>query len=270
MMQEHIPLNEGRALFGRDTNAYQQGRPDYPLHIFALLKEHCGPEICRRAFEIGPGTGQATEHLLDMGYQVSAIEPDHNLAIKLKERLGRYSQDSFSIINSTFEDVLLQPGCFDLGIAATSFHWIEPVSGLERIFQLLRSGGWFAMWWTVFGDPHNEDAFMQRTYRLFAPLSASPSHKAGHRHPYPLQKRERLDDLAKAGFTEIISDEFRWESEMDARQTRQLISTFSPVARLSEMERTQFLNEIERVVKKDFGGKVKRNFVTAIYLARKP
>lgn len=56
---------------------------------------------------------------------------------------------------------------------------------------------------------------------------------------------------------------------MDARQTRQLISTFSPVARLSEMERTQFLNEIERVVKKDFGGKVKRNFVTAIYLARK-
>ena len=49
MMQEHIPLNEGRALFGRDTNAYQQGRPDYPLHIFALLKEHCGPEICRRA-----------------------------------------------------------------------------------------------------------------------------------------------------------------------------------------------------------------------------
>ncbi|HBZ9867588.1 TPA: class I SAM-dependent methyltransferase [Salmonella enterica subsp. houtenae] len=170
-MKEHIPLKDGRTLFGRDTNAYQQGRPDYPLPIFALLKEHCGPEICRMAFEIGPGTGQATEHLLDMGYQVRAIEPDHNLAIKLKERLGRYSQDSFSVINSTFEDAPLEPGCFDLGIAATSFHWIEPVSGLERIFQLLRPGGWFAMWWTVFGDPHNVDAFMQKTEHLFPPLA---------------------------------------------------------------------------------------------------
>lgn len=269
-MKEHIPLKEGRALFGRDTNAYQKGRPDYPLPIFALLKKYCGPEIYRMAFEIGPGTGQATEHLLEMGYQVKAIEPDHNLAIKLKERLGRYSQDSFSVINSTFEDAPLEPGCFDLGIAATSFHWIEPVSGPERIFQLLRPGGWFAMWWTVFGDPHNVDAFMQKTEHLFSPLSASPSNKAGHRHPYPLQKRERLDDLAKAGFTGIISDEHRWESEMDATQTRQLISTFSPVARLSETERKRLLDEIEMIVEKDFGGKVRRNFVTAIYLARKP
>ncbi|HAF2139258.1 TPA: class I SAM-dependent methyltransferase [Salmonella enterica] len=269
-MQEHIPLKEGRALFGRDTNAYEQGRPDYPLPIFALLKEYCGPEICRMAFEIGPGTGQATEHLLDMGYQVKAVEPDHNLAIRLKERLSQYSQDSFSIINSTFEEAILQPGCFDLGIAATSFHWIEPVSGLKKIFQLLRPGGWFAMWWNVFGDPHNADVFMKRTEHLFAPLSASPSHKAGHHYPYPLQKRERQADLAKAGFTGIISDEFRWEAEMDARQTRQLISTFSPVARLSEAKRKRLLNEIERVVKKDFGGKVRRNFVTAIYLARKP
>ncbi|WET38831.1 class I SAM-dependent methyltransferase [Citrobacter enshiensis] len=270
MMQVHIPLKEGRTLFGRDTNAYQEGRPDYPLRIFALLEQHCAPEVHRRAFEIGPGTGQATEHLLDMGYQVSAIEPDHSLAIKLKERLNRYSQDSFTILNSTFEDAKLQTGYFDLGIAATSFHWIEPVKGLKRIFQLLRPGGWYAMWWTVFGDPNNMDAFMQRTGQLFAPLSASPSHKAGHRYPYPLQKRERTNDLTSVGFTEIISDEFRWESVMDARQTRQLVSTFSPVARLSDIERASFLNEIERIVNNDFGGTVKRNFVTAIYLARKP
>lgn len=57
---------------------------------------------------------------------------------------------------------------------------------------------------------------------------------------------------------------------MDATQTRQLISTFSPVARLSETKRKRLLNEIEMIVEKDFGGKVKRNFVTAIYLARKP
>jgi len=268
-MKDHIPLNEGQELFGRDLNAYQEGRPDYPLHIFDLLNEHCGTETHRQVFEIGPGTGQATEHLLELGYQVSAIEPDHRLAIRLKERLARYSQESCTIINSTFEEATLLSGYFDLGIAATSFHWIDTVKGLEKVHKLLRPGGWFAMWWNIFGDPNNMDTFMQKTSHLFAPLSISPSHKAGHHFPYPLQKEERNNDLLKAGFTEVISEEFRWEKEMNARQTKQLVSTFSPVARLGEIERATFLNEIENIVNKDFGGTVTRNFVTAIYLARK-
>lgn len=126
------------------------------------------------------------------------------------------------------------------------------------------------MWWTVFGDPSNMDAFMQKTNHLFAPLSTSPSHKAGYRHPYPLQKDERINDLKKSGFTEILSEEIRWASQMDVRRTIQLVSTFSPVARLNETERSTFLCEIERIINNDFGGTVKRNFVTAIYLARKP
>lgn len=269
-MQNPIPLEEGRALFGRNTEIYQEGRPDYPERVYDLLKKHCGSENHFQAFEIGPGTAQATEKLLNMGYQVTAIEPDPNLVMKLNKRLEGYPQNSFTLVHSTFEDAKLPTSYFDLGIAATSFHWVDPAKGLEKVFQLLRSGGWFAMWWTVFGDPTNMDAFMQKTNHLFAPLSTSPSHKAGYRHPYPLQKDERINDLTKSGFTEILSEEIRWASQMDVRRTIQLVSTFSPVARLNETERATFLCEIERIINNDFGGTVKRNFVTAIYLARKP
>ncbi|HCM1917512.1 TPA: class I SAM-dependent methyltransferase [Salmonella enterica subsp. salamae serovar 28:r:e,n,z15] len=264
-----ISLKEGRTLFGRDTLAYQEGRPPYPLRVYALLNEHCGAETYNRVFEIGPGTGLATEHLLDMGYRVSAIEPDPMLAIKLKERLKRHSPDTFTILNFPFEETMLPAGEFDLGVAATSFHWIDPAKGLEEAWRLLRSGGWFVMWWTVFGDPNNKDAFMQKTSHLFAPLSTSPSNPAGYRHPYSLQKSDRINDLTTAGFTDVISETFNWELEMDAKQTTQLVTTFSPVARLSAKKRAAFTSEVARIVNDDFGGTVKRNFITAIYLARK-
>ncbi|UXR95206.1 hypothetical protein FY157_26070 (plasmid) [Agrobacterium tumefaciens] len=45
---------------------------------------------------------------------------------------------------------------------------------------------------------------------------------------------------------------------------------FLPVARLPEAERSRFLSEIGRIADEEFGGHVRRNFVTAIYLARKP
>ncbi|WP_333711725.1 hypothetical protein [Agrobacterium tumefaciens] len=57
---------------------------------------------------------------------------------------------------------------------------------------------------------------------------------------------------------------------MTTRQVVGLTAMFLPVARLPEAERSRFLSEIGRIADEEFGGHVRRNFVTAIYLARKP
>ncbi|WP_352981448.1 rRNA adenine N-6-methyltransferase family protein [Mesorhizobium sp. M1227] len=52
----------------------------------------CGVGPATTAFEIGPGTGQATRPLLDLGLSsVVAIEPDERLAVFLSDNLGRTS-----------------------------------------------------------------------------------------------------------------------------------------------------------------------------------
>lgn len=268
-MADVIPLKEGRSVFGVNSEAYLDARPDYPPRVYEILHDRGAASQGAKVFEIGAGTGQATEPLLALGCTITAIEPDGCLAATLKERLKNYGS-RLTIMQSSFEDSLLPSASFDLGVAAMAFHWLQQESALAKVFGLLRSGGWWAMWWTVFGDPTDMDPFQRRTQALFEPLSRSPSHAAGSDLPFALDKNLRIAELQGAGFRNVTYEEIRWTPMLTTRQVQGLTATFSPVALLTEPERARFLNEIGHIADEEFGGSVRRNFVTSIYLAQKP
>jgi len=268
-MPDVIPLEEGRSAFGANSEAYSDARPDYPPRVYEILRDHGAASQAAEVFEIGPGTGQATASLLTLGCTITAIEPDARLAATLSDRLGHYSP-SLTIAQCSFEDSLLPSAGFDLGVAAMAFHWLQQDSALAKVFRLLRPGGWWAMWWNVFGDPADMDPFQRRTQALFQPLSRSPSHAVGSDRPFALDKDVRMGELQAAGFRNVTYEEIRWTPTLTTRQVVALTATFSPVARLPEGERSWFLSEIGRIADEEFHGQVRRNFVTAIYLARKP
>ncbi len=56
------------------------------------------------------------------------------------------------MIHHAFEDAELSPHAFDLVVAATSFHWLDPDTALDKIADVLRPGGHVALWWNVFSD----------------------------------------------------------------------------------------------------------------------
>ncbi|MGK0602947.1 class I SAM-dependent methyltransferase [Yokenella regensburgei] len=267
-MSNIIPLAEGRRIFGTNSERYNNARPDYPLRVYEVLCEHGAVQKESKVFEIGAGTGQATESLLALGCKITAIEPNSRFADALGKRLNHYGS-SLGIMRSSFEDSLLPSGAFDLGVAATSFHWLQSDTALTKVFELLRPGGWWAMWWTVFGDPTNMDPFQHRTQALFQPLNFSPSHAAGSDQPFALDKAIRIAELETAGFKDVVYEEIRWSPTLTTKQVVALTATFSPVSSLSEEERTRLLSQIEWIADEQFGGFVPRNFVTAIYLTRK-
>ncbi|WP_161539006.1 class I SAM-dependent methyltransferase [Escherichia albertii] len=137
-----ISLTEGRHVFGEDREGYNHARPDYPQRVYEILREHDIAHKESNVFEIGAGTGQATEPLLALGCKVTAIEPDARLADTLCKRLNHYGS-SLKIIRSSFEDSSLPSNMFDSGISAMSFHWLQPETALMQIFELLRPGGWW-------------------------------------------------------------------------------------------------------------------------------
>lgn len=265
-----ISREEGKSVFGKNADAYHEGRPDYPSRIYELLSQYTDDRPVKNVFETGPGTGQATERLLRMGLTVTAIEPDSNLAAYLSGRFSIKYPDRLKVINKTFEEAMPESESFDLGIAATSWHWIDPLSGTTEAFRILRPGGCFAIWWTVFEGRVKRDDFQQKTGHLFRRLGFTPSYKGADVTPFGLQKEARTADLVGAGFTDIIDEVIDWQIEMSAGQTKALVATFSPVLKLGESERTSFLKEIERIVNEEYGGKVTRYFTSVIYLARKP
>jgi SAM-dependent methyltransferase len=217
--------------------------------------------------EIGPGTGQVTRRLLELGATtVVALEPDPALAAHLRQSLG----ETVEVRETTLEDAPLVPSSFDLAVAASSFHWVDEERGLGQIFAALRARRWLAMWWTLFGVPGEPDEFSEATGPLLDGLEASPSRGEQGRPRYALDTDARLAALETAGFRQLRHEVVRWSARWDAKGIRALYRSFAPIARLREDRRDHLLDEIARIAREEFGDRVERTLLTSIYTARRP
>jgi SAM-dependent methyltransferase len=216
--------------------------------------------------EVGPGTGQVTRRLLDIGAEVVAVEPDARLADFLRERLG----DQVELVGHTLEDAVLEAGAFDLAVAASSFHWVDESAGLAALRGALRPGGWIAIWWTSFGDETRPDPFMDAVQPLFEDVPHSPSAGLEGRPSFGRDAESRLAALAAAAFERPAHDDFRWSHVWDSAGIRGLYSTFSPIIALEPDRRARLLDAVERIARENFGNRVEKPLVTSLYTARNP
>ncbi len=258
--------DEGRHVFGTVAAAYLAARPDYPDRVFEVLRDRCGLGPSSRVLEIGAGSGQATRRLAASAAFVVAVEPSEAVVQQLRARLGTAPRVEIAV--AAFEDVELAPSSFDLVAVATAFHWLDPERSLPKIAAVLRPGGWIALWWNTFGDPDLPDPFHDATEPLLRNNAQGPWAGPG-RLEYGLDVDARVRELADRGFRDVEHEAVHWTLELDAVRTRQLYSTFSNIARLPVAEREPMLDEIERIAREAFGGRVEWQMVTPIYTARR-
>ena len=263
-----IDRGRGRTLFGVGRAFYDEARPEYPAEVYETLASRCGLEAGSRVFEVGAGTGQVTERLAQAGARVAAIEPDPELAGLLSEKVeGRFQE--VSVDAAPFEDASLPTASFDIGVAATSFHWIDPAVGLQKARDLLVPGGWWAMWWNVFMDSTRPDPFYEATREIMAPLGRSPSAGATGRPPFALDVERRKAELEAAGLSDTGVETIRWTARLDTARTRALYATFSPISQLPADERERVLDAIATVAEDTFEGCVERPFQTVLYTSQR-
>jgi len=262
-----------RGLFSSDVVAYDTARPGYPEPVYELLRQVCGLGPGTHVLEIGPGTGQATRRLLDLGAAVTAVELSAEFAGLLETR---FAGRSFTVEVGPFEDVDLDPQSFDLIAAATSFHWVPTDAGLRRCAELLRPGGWLALWWNYFGDPDRPDPFREALTPLFEELAPSlvdvfpgAAFTAGA-HPYVLDAPARMAEIDATGsFGPVRCETIPWTGRHTAAEVRAMFATFSPCLALSETQRVVVLEAIKELATGAFGGVVERPYLTRMYLARR-
>jgi SAM-dependent methyltransferase len=263
-----IEKSEGRHLFGSDIASYELGRPGHAAEVYDVLRERCDLGPGTKVVEVGPGTGQATHRMLELGARpLVGIEPDPALAELLRVRFG----DRVEIRESTLEDADLEGG-FDLATAASSFHWVDEDIGLTKLHHALRPGGWTALWWTAVGDgkrPDRPDPFRDAVKHLEEELPKGPSFAKGGR-PFAHDAENRIEALERAGFDEILPLRIEWWHTWDAAGIRGLVGSYSSTLTLDPERREELLDAFADVVEQDFGGRVTRPVVTALYTARKP
>jgi SAM-dependent methyltransferase len=256
-------VDEWARSFDTDPGGYAVGRPGYPAALFELLERRCGLRPDIDVVEIGPGTGQATNELLARGARVHAVEPGRRLAAYLRRTLR---SESLTVSVAPFERATLDEGSADLVVSATAFHWVDVGIGIPKMVDVLRPGGWVALWWNAFYDPAGPDAFSRSLAPLYAELG-----DRGHPQGGAARDEERWTGLlAGAGLESVGTDHIEWEIEHQTDDLVALYATFSDTRTRPPAERKRFLDGVRAAADGRFGGVVRRRYVTIAYTGRKP
>lgn len=263
MMSESMRLAR-RMSFNTDALTYRRGRPRYPEAVFDLLAERCGLRSGARVLEIGAGTGVATGPLLAAGAHVVAVEPGENLAAILA---ADHACDRLEVFVSDFEAVDL-PGGFDLAVAATALHWLDPATSTAKIARLVRPGGWLAAWWTEFGDAKRPTLFRDRLDDVYHDLlPAATGYRDSRSHVLDTDRWH--GQLTAGGYFDDVSVEvIEWNQTLSAETARDQWSTFPNIKELAAPDRHEFLTRLGSIID-ELGGRVEDPRLTVIYTAQR-
>lgn len=97
----------------------------------------------RKALDFGAGTGNLTKKLLQMGYEVTAIDISREMCEILKNRCrNHFKNGKLKVINSTIEDARLDGEEFDLICCYSVLHHLPDYAiVLQKLSGLLRKRG---------------------------------------------------------------------------------------------------------------------------------
>jgi SAM-dependent methyltransferase len=230
-------------IFGRDAASYERHRPDYPSeavdHIRHLVE-------ATSAVEVGAGTGKATVAFARPDLELVCLEPSPGMAEMLRQK----GLPGVEVVESTFEEWDGPHHSFDLIYAAQAWHWVDPAAGFEKAHLLLRPGGSIALMWNVPVDRYGK---FEHVYRRHAPeLLAERDDR--------ILNRDRvtwLEDLDKAGFSDVERFTHSWSASLTGADTRALYSTYSDHMLLPEPGRSELLDALEETVEEQGGAEIR-------------
>ncbi len=130
-------------VFNEVPEVYDRVRPAYPDELFEDLVAITGVDQRSSILEVGCGTGQATRSLAALGGSVTALEPGEGLAALARQKLDAFT--NVEIETTTLEQWHDCGRRFDILVAASSWHWVDPSVGWRRAYDVLSPGGWLAL-----------------------------------------------------------------------------------------------------------------------------
>lgn len=255
-----------RRSFEAVADRYLASRPPYPAAAFDLVAARVPPPA--DVLEVGPGPGLATLPVAERGYRVVAIELGERLAAEARRNLATHR--SVRVVTANFEEWRPQrPHAFDLVLAASSWHWIDPAIGYERAWAALRQGGWLAL----MANHPRPGRTGSRSRRFWEATDA-----LYRRHAPELVARRgwnpsRLPDqgaaIRRSGrFAPAERHVIAWRHMFETDAYLALLDTYSDHRILPATARKRLFSAIRELAMRDFGGRVPRYYRTVVHLAQ--
>lgn len=138
-------MRDATKRFSSRVDNYIKYRPSYPQALLDLLAAECGLSGDSTIADIGSGTGILAELLLQRGYGVIGVEPNHEMRGAGDRLLQGYPR--FTSVAGTAEATTLADSSVDLITAGQAFHWFDPERFRAECARILKPGGSVALIW---------------------------------------------------------------------------------------------------------------------------
>lgn len=205
--------------FGSVVDAYERGRPGYPLDAVRWLTGDDPLSI----LELGAGTGKLTAALVELGHDVHATDPDPAMLDRLAQNVpvARISQTSA-------EDIPAADASYDLVIAGQAYHWFDKDKALPEIARVLKRGGSLSLVWNT------RDERIPWVKRFGRIIGRQDTVGGG------------IDDALESSpyFGPVEAETFKQWQVVDRESIRHLVLSRSNVATLEPEEREAKLREV--------------------------
>ena len=157
---------EFRKIFDTIPEQFDRYRPRYCPALFEYLIHDAGIGPGKRVLEIGPGTGQATDPILQTGCDYHAIELGEHLCAKMREKYDRFP--NFHLVHDDFITHDFGQQRFDMVYSAATIQWIPEEVAFSKTFELLKPGGVLAMMLTRSDYRTPNEALYEKIQQLYA------------------------------------------------------------------------------------------------------
>ena len=228
---------------------YERVRPEYLEEAVAWLATQLGLDGSSTVLDLGAGTGKLTRAFVGRVGRVIAVEPGPEMLAQLR----RIVPSAEAHIGAA-EQIPLEDDSVDAVVCGQSFHWFRRDEALAEIARVLRPEGGLGLIWNT-RDP--DDPVQAELTTLLAPF-VPPG-------------REALPTTASRfvaeQFGELVTQEFRFEQELDADALVGRICSISFVAAAPEHDRRLLEQQLRDLVE-GHGGRVRFRYRTEAYVSR--
>lgn len=132
---------ERRLSFGANAEHYDSYRPQYSIEGLAWLFAGATNAV-RHVADVGAGTGKLTGQLCEMGYSVSAFEPDVAMLDQLVAKVP-----SARAVVARAEDLPLATNSVDALTVGQAWHWFDSAAAGAEFLRVVRPGGVVGVMW---------------------------------------------------------------------------------------------------------------------------
>lgn len=246
-----------RKVFDAIPEQFDRWRPRYCNQLFSdiIAYSQIGPS--KKALEIGPGTGQATEPILKTGCQYLGIELGEHLADYARNKYSDYA--NLHIVNADFETYDFGNEVFDFIYSAATIQWIPEKIGFTKVNRLLKSGGTFAMMMTQTDEKTSNEALYSRIQRVYDKYF----------HP-EIEYTCALNygNIVNYGFIDFECRTFPMQRILSSDEYVSYIGTHCTHIALKEPDRSYFYSGIRDAIN-EAGNKIILNDRIILYLAKR-